>query len=303
MGFSPKPTSRKGFRSITLPCRSHPSTYRIEQVLNKVKTWETTSSLSNPSAETICSGVSQLMKLYECLDDLVKTCLSQNPTISRNQNMKWTDELLDESVSFLDILSNTADVLLQTRHQLRDLGCDIRRKGGPSMESIISSYIVFRKKLRKDLKRSFARLKEVDNMIYDCSFLADFENHHLTSVIRVFRQVSASTTVILRLLLKFLATPVFKKIPTGRWTALSRYISKGKVVPEEKADTNINELQRLDATLFGYSTSYKQEFVLIVQKKLEEFEATVVGINSHLESMSRRLISTRTSLLNLVSFN
>ncbi|KAI3499899.1 hypothetical protein L1887_35713 [Cichorium endivia] len=303
MGFSPKATPRKDIRSITLPCRSHPSNNRIEQALNKVNAWMETSSFSNPSAKTICSGVSQLMKLYECLNDLVKTSLSQTSTISNKQNMKWTDELLDESVSFLDILSSTADVLLQTKQQVRDLGCDIRRKGGRSIESIISSYIVFRKKLRKDVKKSVASLKKMDNMIYDCPFMKDIENHHLTWVIQVFRQVSASTTVILRLLLNFFVTPIYKTRPTSRFTALSRYISKGKVVPEEKAVTNTNELQRLDATLFGYGTRYKLEFILIAPKKLEEFEATIDDVNSHLESMSRRLVSTRSSLLNLVSFN
>nr|KAJ0212472.1 hypothetical protein LSAT_V11C400212320 [Lactuca sativa] len=76
---------------------------------------------------------------------------------------------------------------------------------------------------------------------------------------------------------------------------------KSKVVPEEKADTNI-KLQQLDAALFRYRTSNKLEFIHTVRKKLEEFEATVDGINSHLESISRHLITTRTSLLNFISF-
>ncbi|CAH1421667.1 unnamed protein product [Lactuca virosa] len=122
MGFSPKPSSRKDFRSITLPCRSHPCTYRIDKVLNKVKTWESTSSLSNPSAEIICSGVFQLTELYECLDDLVQTCPSKTSLDSSNQNMRWTDELLDVSVIFMDIFSNISDLMLQTKQHVRDLG-------------------------------------------------------------------------------------------------------------------------------------------------------------------------------------
>ncbi|CAH1421668.1 unnamed protein product [Lactuca virosa] len=126
MGFSPKPSSKKDFRSITLPFRSHPCTYRIDKVLNKVKTWESTSSLSNPSAEIICSD-------------------------SSNQNMRWTDELLDRSVIFLDIFSDIYDLMLQTKEHVRDLGCDLRRNGGPSIDIIIDNNTAFRRKLRKDI--------------------------------------------------------------------------------------------------------------------------------------------------------
>ena len=298
MGFSPKPTSRKDFRSVTLPCRSHPRTYRIEKVLiNKLKTWESTSSLSNASGEIICSGVFQLTELYECFDDLVKTCPSKTSLDSSNQNMRWTDELLDVSVIF----SNISDLMLQTKQHVRDLGCDLRRNGGPGIDSIIENNTAFRKKLRKDIRTSLACLNQLDDMISYYA-LVDFENNHLISVIRVFREVKAFTAVIVQLLLKFLAIPLLKTRSRSRWIAVSRYISKSKVVPEEKADTNINELQHLDAVLFRYRTSNKLEFIQIVRKKLEEFEATVDGINSHLESMSRHLITTRTSLLNFISF-
>ncbi|KAL7603455.1 hypothetical protein Lser_V15G19446 [Lactuca serriola] len=301
MGFSPKPTPRKDFRSITLPCRSHPCTYRIDKVLNKVKTWESTSSLSNPFAEIICSGVFQLTELYECLDDLVKTCPSKTSLDSSNQNMRWTDELLDVSVILLDIFSNISDLMLQTKQHVRDLGCDLRRNGGPSIDSIIDNNTAFRKKLRKDIRTSVASLNQLDDMIRHYPFV-DFENNHLISVIRVFREVKAFTAVIVQLLLKFLAIPLSKTRSRSRWTTVSRYISKSKVVPEEKADTNINELQHLDAVLFRYRTSNKLEFIQIVRKRLEEFEATVDGINSHMESITRHLITTRTSLLNFISF-
>ncbi|KVH92247.1 uncharacterized protein LOC112515766 [Cynara cardunculus var. scolymus] len=305
MGVSSKPTSRKHFRSITLPCRSHPSTDRIQKVLNKVKTWESISSLSNPSAEIVCSGLSQLTELYECLDDLFKTSLSQNLSISSNHTTKFMDELLDASVKFLDICSITTDVMSQTKEHLRDLGCDLRRKGtGSSIESTTAKYIVFRNKLRKDIKGSVASLKQMDNMICCCRFKEDdSENHHLTSVIQAFRDVKAFTIVIFRLLLVFLATPLLKRRPGSRWTAVSRFLSSGKVVPEEKADdSNANELQRLDAALFRYCTSDKQEFIQIVKKKIEVLEATLEVINSHLDLISKRLIATRVSLLNMVSF-
>ncbi|CAH1421664.1 unnamed protein product [Lactuca virosa] len=215
--------------------------------------------------------------------------------------MRWTDELLDVSVSFLDIFSNISDLMLQTKPHVRDLGCDLWRNGGPRINIIIENNTAFRKKLRRDIRTSVASLNRLDDMIGHFT-LVDLENKHLISVIRVFRDVKAFMAVVLQLLFKFLATPLLKTRSRSRWRAVSRYISKSKVVPEEKADTNINEFQHLDASLFRYGTSNKLEFIQLVRKKLEEFEATVDDINSHMESMSRRLITTRISVLVFISF-
>ncbi|CAI9282348.1 unnamed protein product [Lactuca saligna] len=148
--------------------------------------------------------------------------------------MRWTDELLDVSVIFLDLFSNISDLMLQTKDHVRDVGCDIRRNGGPSIDSIIDNNTAFRKKPRRDIRTSVASLNQLDDIIGH-SPLVDFENNHLISVIRVFREVYAFTNVIVRLLLKFLAIPLSKTGSRSTWTFVSRYISKGKVVPEEKA--------------------------------------------------------------------
>lgn len=301
MGVFSIPTSRKHVRSTTMPCRSHPSADRIDKVLNKVKAWESSISLSNPSADIVCRGLSEITGLHECFDDLVKTSLLQISSNSSNQTQKYTDLLLDISGMFLDICSNATDVLSQTKQNLKDLECDLRRNAGCNMEHIIAKYIFFRNKLKKDVKGLVAGLKKLDNMICGSPLIDDSDNIHLLSVIRVFREVNASSTVIFRLLLVFLATPLKKKRPTGRRPVVSRFLSNSKVVPEEQADTNENEFQCLDAALLTYIGCEKQEFIKVVQKKLETIEASLEGINSQLELMSRRQIAARASLLNMVS--
>ncbi|KAJ0753246.1 hypothetical protein HanPI659440_Chr09g0333521 [Helianthus annuus] len=285
-GVSFKSCSRKPVRSATLPCRrTHdPNTDRIEKLLNKAKTTSSSSSSSNPSAEMICSGFSYLTAMYECLEDLF------NPNLSHTMN--WTDEVLDISVKLLDICSNTTEVMSQTKQQVRDFGCDLRRNGGCITETISAKYIQFRNKLKKDIKGSLASLKQVDNMIHGRLFAIDSENYHLMCV---FREVTSFSTVVFRFLLEFLGV---RRGRTGRWKAASRFLSSSsKVVPEDKADTNVNELQRLD----GYCSSEKQEFIQVVPMNLEAVEATLEGINSHLHRLSRRLILTRVSILNMVS--
>ncbi|XP_071713731.1 uncharacterized protein [Rutidosis leptorrhynchoides] len=299
MGFISKPVSKKPFRSVSLPCRSHPSTDEIEKLLNKVKTWESTLSLVSPSAEIICSGFSQLTELYECLDDLVKTNMSQSSSSrTSNQTMKWTDEVLDISVKFLDICSTITEVISQTSQHLRDLSCDLRRNGGCSNESVISKYNLFRNNLKRDIKGSMASLKQVDKMISSSSLNVDSENYPSISMIPYFREVTALSTVIFRISLVFLATPLLKTKTARKWTV----VSTRKVVPEAKVDVNVNELQSLDAAVVGYSHCDKHENIQVIKKKLEASEATLESINSSIELMSRRLIGTRASLLNMVSF-
>ncbi|PWA61665.1 hypothetical protein CTI12_AA371090 [Artemisia annua] len=268
-----------------MPCQSHPSADRIDKVLNKVKTWESL-SLSNPSADIVCKGLSKITGLYECFDDLVKTSLLHISSNSSNRTQKYKDLLLDISGMFLDICSNATDVLSQTKQNLRDLECDLRRNHGVAW---------------KDVKGSLAGLKKLDNMIFGSPLVDDSVNIHLLSVIRVFREVNASSTVIFRLLLVFLATPLTKKRSNGRPSVVSRILSNSKVVPEEQADTNENEFQCLDAALLTYIGCEKQEFIKIVQKKLETIEASLEGINSQLELMPRRQIAARASLHNMVS--
>ncbi|XP_076923965.1 uncharacterized protein LOC143586270 [Bidens hawaiensis] len=273
--------SRQPVRSVSLPCRSHPRTDKMDKLLNMFKS--TCESTSNPSAEIIFSGFSHLTALYECLEDLL------NSNLSQITNIKWTDELLDISVKFLDICSNTADVLSRIKQHVSELECDLRRHGVCSIESITARYIAFRNKMKKDIKESMANLKQAESIICSCPFM-------------VFKEVAECNTVIFRFLLEFLAAPLLKTNRKCRWKAVSRFLSSAKVLPEGKAYTHANELQSLDDALLRSSTSKKHEFIQLLPNKLEALDATLEGIDCHLQLLSRRLIATRVSLLNMVSF-
>ncbi|KAJ0098127.1 hypothetical protein Patl1_29216 [Pistacia atlantica] len=63
--FSTKPAKHYNVRSISLPTRSHPTTLRVEEELNKLTSREMYSSSSK--AEKIWSGLSGLGELYKCI--------------------------------------------------------------------------------------------------------------------------------------------------------------------------------------------------------------------------------------------
>ncbi|KAA8532048.1 hypothetical protein F0562_006810 [Nyssa sinensis] len=270
MASSSKSKSHYHIRSISLPCRSHPTTLTIEEKLNQLKTWE---ALYRPTAETICQGLSVLEELYKCVDDLYNLPLTQQ-ALSQHQLEKWVDELLDGSVKLLDICGITMDVMSQTKEHIRDVQSALRRrKRDLSIERSITKYTCFRKKTKKDAKKLISALKQVDNKIEALPVL-DLD-HHVSSVIRVLREVGAMSISIFQTVLLFLSMPISKPRPT-RWLLVSKLLHKGAVVCEDQHE-NVNELERVDVTLQALcgSSSSEVDKMQIAQKSLEALEASI----------------------------
>nr|XP_016471145.1 PREDICTED: uncharacterized protein LOC107793337 [Nicotiana tabacum] len=104
-------------RSISLLGRSHPNTQRVEEELNKLKTLDTTVA---PAAETICSALFDLEMLHKCMDDLLN--LPQTlKSLSKYQNGKWIEDLLEKSVRIIDVCGTARDLVSRSKESVRDL--------------------------------------------------------------------------------------------------------------------------------------------------------------------------------------
>ncbi|KAA8547567.1 hypothetical protein F0562_003996 [Nyssa sinensis] len=278
------------------PTRSHPSTIAIEEKLNKLKTWEASSTTM---AETICKSLSGLEELYKCTDDLYNLPLTQQ-ALSQHQHEKWVDVLLDGSMRLLDICGITRDVVSQIKEHVRDLQSALRRrKGDLSIESSIAKYTCFRKKMKKDAKQLIAALKQMDNKI-EALPLLDLD-HHVSSVIGVLMEVRAMSISTFQTLLLFLSVPVSKPRPT-RWLLVSKLLHKGAVACEDQC-ANLNELESVDIVLQALCRcgSSEGDKMQIAQNSLEALEGSIEVIENSLECMFRHLIKARASLLNIVS--
>ncbi|KAM7524006.1 hypothetical protein LguiA_013908 [Lonicera macranthoides] len=296
MAISSKSTTKQHIRSISFPTRSHPTTLRIQEKLNNIKTSQVSAPLT---AKTICNTLSQFNKLYKCIDDLLNLPLTQQ-ALSQYQHDNWVEGLLDGSVRLLDICGNTIDLVSQMKEHLGDVqSCLRRRKADLSIESSIAKFSSFRKKIKKDAKRSISSLKQIENEVGGLQMLLDLDQH-VSAVIKVLREVSAMSVSIFESLLVFLSLPVLKSKQT-KWSMVSNFMQKGKVPCEGELDT-ANELQRVDAalsTLCGYA-SIETEKLQIAQYKLEKAESCVEEIEISLECIFRQLIRTRASFLNIV---
>ena len=277
-------------RSISLPSRSHPTTLKIQQQLNKLTTLEasSTSALGKTS-----NGLSGLEELYNCMDELLSLPSTQQ-ALSLHQHEKWVNELLDGPVSLLDICGTARDVISQFKENVGDLESALRRrKGDVCIEISINNYISSRKKMNKDAKKLLAAMKK-DNK----SPLLDQE-HQLSTMITVFRGVNIMSISIFQSLLLLLSTPVLKSRPS-RWSLVSKFMHKGAVSCEESAENT--ELKSVDLALGVLSSEEaKLETMQIALKGVEALEVSIEGLEKGLERMFRRLVKTRASLLNIIS--
>ncbi|CAN6541440.1 unnamed protein product [Malus baccata var. baccata] len=284
-------------RSISLPSRSHPTTIRVEEELSKLQASSSCASTSN----SICKSICGLEELYECVDDLLQMASTQR-LLSQHQQQKCMDDLLDGSVKLLDICGITRDTISIIKEHVRALQSALRRrKGDSSLEGCIANYTCFRKKMKKDAKKLITSLRRVDNKI-DASQLLE-QDHHLTAVIRVLREVCVENMSIFQSLLVFLAVPVSKP-KVNKWSLVSKFIHKGVIACEDQNEDIIShELDGVDAALYSLSKSSSADVgkVQSTQKRLEALEIIIEGLENGLDSVFRRLIKTRASLLNIIS--
>ncbi|XVF15994.1 hypothetical protein REPUB_Repub09cG0204000 [Reevesia pubescens] len=61
IAFSSKSTKEYSLPSISFPARAHPCMLRMEEDLNKLRSWL---GASSSNAETLCSGLFGLAELY-----------------------------------------------------------------------------------------------------------------------------------------------------------------------------------------------------------------------------------------------
>ncbi|KAI3704490.1 hypothetical protein L1987_74711 [Smallanthus sonchifolius] len=264
MAGASKSSIRCQTKSISLPCRSHPITSEIEELLNKIKT----TAEEAASADAICRALSQLTRLYKSMDDLL-TSSTTHVLMSREQNKKWVDEFVDDSVKYLDICKSISDMLSEIKVQNRELVCALRRKKGElSCENSIKKYNCFRKRMKKDVRGLIGSLKRVDNTISGGSVVVDSDDHQLAAVIKAL-------------------------------------MHKGIVTCEDQQENGIgNEFEGIDAALrilCKYGVSSEMGNVQIAQCSLERLGDQIESMEGGLECIFRCLVGTRVSFLNIIS--
>ncbi|KAL2939681.1 CRISPR-associated endonuclease Cas6f/Csy4 [Bienertia sinuspersici] len=301
-GFFLKPSTRGHSRSISLPTRSHPTTLKIEEELNKLRNLEFSNSSTSLENNRLGIAISGLTELYKSIGDLLKLPQTQI-ALSKHEDSSWVDELLEESVSFLDLCESTRENLFFLRERIGKLQSSLRRRNNgweSDIEDDISKYESFVKTLKRDMSKSLVSLKQIDIKLSD-SLLCDKVNNdqYLVAVVRVIRETSIICSIIFRSILGyFLGTNLQPK--ASKWSLVL------KLVHTKGHGDGSNDLEDVEIALNSLMVRKlsKERTTMMIQNacgKLHALDTKTQELEKGLECLFRRLIHTRVSLLNILS--
>ncbi|XP_054808187.1 uncharacterized protein LOC129310391 [Prosopis cineraria] len=271
-------------RSISLPSRSHPTTIKVDEELNNLKTWEATST---PTSDSVRSGLFLLEDVYVSLDELLNMPSTQM-AVSQHQADTCVEELLDGSVRVLDTCGITRDILLQIKENVGALHSAVRRrKGDSSVEKSVAEYEFFTKKMKKNVKTLITDLKHMESR-FGATPLLNLDDQ-MASVIRVIREAIVMNVSIFQSLLAFLVMP-----KEAKWFVVAKWMHKGTVEACEEKSEMVNELKSVESVLNSVvSEGGRVEKMKIVHARLEALEMAIESLETGLEIVFRRLIKTR----------
>ncbi|XP_059440549.1 uncharacterized protein LOC132173002 [Corylus avellana] len=293
-------------RSISLPSRTQPSSVRLEEVLNTIKSCQISSvSTAFPvGAETIQTGLAGLAELYNCLEELIHSPLTRQALLC-HEHRKLVEEILEGSITLLDTCGTARDIIFTMKEHVQTLQSALRRKGVDSrIESDIHAYMLFRKKVKKDVAKCLKELKRTERKV-SSSPLLDLDLR-LSMAIGVLREASAITMSIFRSLLLFLSVPAMET-NAARWSSLvSRLMpATARLLSCEKGQKIINEVGSVDVALCSLHGHLRNKDakaeVQLAQRMLEKLHLSINDVEDGLDCLFRCLLQNRVSFLNILA--
>ncbi|GMI68532.1 hypothetical protein like AT2G17080 [Hibiscus trionum] len=278
-------------RSNSLPSRQHPITSQIDENVQRLR-----ASQSASTSSSIGHQLNYLQDLYDSVDMFLQLPLAQQ-ALAQEQQRKWVEQLLDDSLMFLDVCGTAKDALLQTKECTQEFQSILRRRRGiEGLANEVRKYLTSRKAVRKTICKALKNLKHMENKLSSFSFNKDGESG---AVINTLKQVEAVTASVLESLLSFISGPETES-KWSRWSLVSKLMHQKKVMCEEE-EQKTNEIANAEATLRSFIKSGKTKHVENVQNELQNSEVCIQDLDEGLESLFKRLIKARVTVLNILN--
>ncbi|CAH8364448.1 unnamed protein product [Eruca vesicaria subsp. sativa] len=264
-------------RSCSLPARLHSNGLinHIQQLLNKVPT------------DTNNNSLSCLSELYDSVSHL----FNDSPASSLLPHHSFFTHLLDLSLVHLDLCSKLRDITCRIKDIIRDLRFAFRRRthgGDSTIQCHLKVFIRSRRLIHKDLAKLLLLLKQTDH--------SSSESTH--PLITLLRQVCSQTCLSFRTVLLSLSSPVPKPTPQ-KWALVTRLVIKNVT------QVQTNEFQMMDEELqrLGLAKEIKKEQIKSLITTFDNVDVAVEELEESLETLYRRMIQARVSILNTLSMH
>ncbi|XP_044508835.1 uncharacterized protein LOC123227777 [Mangifera indica] len=269
-------------RSNSLPSRPHPIHSELDQHVSSFRASQATST----SSSSISHEINGLQDLHDCVDKLLQSASIQQ-ALAQHEQKKWVDELLNGSLRLLDICGIAKDSLVQTKEAVQGLQSIFRRRRCDDIEltSEVKKYLTSRKAVKKSIQKTLKNLNQRSSTI---------GVEHETSI--MLREVEAVTFNVIESLLSLISGP---RAPSklSSWSVVSKLMQPKEVACKE---TYINEFEKVDAELSSI-IAYKTSKSNSTHNQLKELESNIQELEEGVDSLYRRLIKTRVSLLNILN--
>ncbi|WCJ39982.1 hypothetical protein M5689_020921 [Euphorbia peplus] len=279
-------------RSESLPSRPHPIIAEIDDQICRLKSHdsETTSSTS------LVNQLNGLQDLHDSVDKLLLLPLTQQ-LFSHESNKKWVEELLDGSLRLLDICNTAKDALLQSKEYALQLESTLRRRQASSFDNEVAKYLTSRKMAKKAILRTFNNAKSIlsSNNIPNTT-----NNSEISSIIGILKEVQAITLSVLKSFMSFVNG---RRITSSanKWSLVSKIMVQKRIGCDQEESDDNNEFAKIDATLESIMGCKKKTVVMENEQisLLKDLEMCIHHLEDGSQTLFRRMIKTRVSLLNI----
>ncbi|KAI3824246.1 hypothetical protein L1987_05696 [Smallanthus sonchifolius] len=169
-----------------------------------------------------------------------------------------------------------------------------------SSEGHLLDYFLSRKKAKKNIVGCLGCLAQLEREIE--SYVLAGEDHHLSTVIGVLGEIVVATISVFRYVLAILSGK--PKLVKG-FSLIAKLITTGK--PScHKSQEIVNEDDIIDLRLDSLWQNIKKDEcktveVQMVMERLNKLDSQIEGYEIGLDSLFRKLIQTRVSLLNILA--
>ncbi|XP_030486447.2 uncharacterized protein LOC115703098 [Cannabis sativa] len=279
-------------RSNSFPSRQHPIIPEFDALLCRLRSSEATSS----SSSYVSSNLNGLQDLHDCLNKLLSLPLNQQ-ALSKEQNQKKVDVVLDGSLRLLDLCNTAKDALLQMKESTQELQSAMRRKHGGeiSLSSEVKKFLSSRKMMKKALSKAMENKSK-----FSTSSLKKEEQ--TAEIVSILREVELITFSVFESMVSFVSES--KSSKANSWSLVSKVMKSRRVACE--GVNECNEFASADGALASLiskkikKTDNKVEEIN-AQNELQSVESCIQVLEQGVESLYRRLIKTRVSLLNILN--
>ncbi|CAN8254743.1 unnamed protein product [Cochlearia groenlandica] len=276
-------------RSCSLPARLHSNGLNHIQLLLKKLHRDNNTNNNN-------SDLLLLSKIYDSISHL----FDDSPPSLLLPHHSFFTHLLDQSLVHLDLCSKLRDITCRIKDCLRDLRSAFRRRrhcGDSTILCHVKAFVRSRKAVHKDLAKLLLLLKQTDHS-------SSGPSHPM---ITLLRQVCSQTCHAFRTVLLSLSTSVLKPRPS-RWALVTKLVIKNANTSSTSVQVQTRlrtEFQGMDEELrrFCLPKEIKKERIKSLITNLDNVDVVVEDLEESLESLYRRMIQARVSLLNILSLH